>query len=133
MTLEELQLSCRRIYIEDLRLLARLGIYPHEIAAAQEILISASVWVDKKPLGEDIENTVSYATLAEIARRIVRSHHFLVETVVEEMIREIRVLPGVRAGRVDCRIIEWVFVPVSGKYMTVGTYIIRLIPCIKCK
>ena len=95
MTLEELQLSCRRIYIEDLRLLARLGIYPHEI--------SASVWVDKKPLGEDIENTVSYATLAEIARRIVRSHHFLVETVVEEMIREIRVLPGVRAGRVDCR------------------------------
>jgi hypothetical protein len=47
MTLEELQLSCRRIYIEDLRLLARLGIYPHEIAAAQEILISASVWVDK--------------------------------------------------------------------------------------
>ena len=103
MTLEELQLSCRRIYIEDLRLLARLGIYPHEIAAAQEILISASVWVDKKPLGEDIENTVSYATLAEIARRIVRSHHFLVETVVEEMIREIRVLPGVRAGRVDCR------------------------------
>lgn len=41
MTLEELQLSCRRIYIEDLRLLARLGIYPHEIAAAQEILISA--------------------------------------------------------------------------------------------
>ena len=60
MTLEELQLSCRRIYIEDLRLLARLGIYPHEIAAAQEILISASVWVDKKPLGEDIENTVSY-------------------------------------------------------------------------
>ena len=59
--------------------------------------------MDKKPLGEDIENTVSYATLAEIARRIVRSHHFLVETVVEEMIREIRVLPGVRAGRVDCR------------------------------
>lgn len=74
-----------------------------KLAAAQEILISASVWVDKKPLGEDIENTVSYATLAEIARRIVRSHHFLVETVVEEMIREIRVLPGVRAGRVDCR------------------------------
>ena len=31
------------------------------------------------------------------------------------------------------KIIECVFVPVSGKYMAVGTYIIRLIPCIKCK
>ncbi|MCI5850483.1 MAG: dihydroneopterin aldolase [Sutterellaceae bacterium] len=96
--------SLRRIFIENLRLLSRIGIYPREITANQEILISISVWVEKRPAEEDIGKTVNYAELAAIARRNASiGHIFLVETLVENIVRDIRALPGVKAGRVNCR------------------------------
>ncbi len=104
MILEDLALNCRKIFIRDLRLLSRVGIYANEIEQPQAVLVSIEVWVPKTPVGDDIENTVDYDRLADIARDAVQNGHtFLIETLVERMIGRLKTIPSVRAGRVNCR------------------------------
>ncbi|MCG5030192.1 dihydroneopterin aldolase [Mesosutterella sp. OilRF-GAM-744-9] len=103
-TLPEIAAGCIRIFIEDLRVEARLGIYPREINSPQTILVTLEVWIPRARLDDAIENTVNYDDLCDIARQVLQSGHLnLVESAVEKMLARLAAMPGVKAARVCCR------------------------------
>ena len=81
-------MSCRRVFVRDLEVLASLGIYDHEKAARQRVIINIDLVVDetKNPLCDDIANVVSYETVVRnVEAVIVRGHINLAETLAEEI------------------------------------------------
>ena len=103
MTLDQLSLTGNRIFIERLRLQARIGIHPWEIRAPQTVLVSMEVWTSRPASGDDISCTVNYVDLADIARQTFRRHIPLVENAVDEILQRLKRLPKVKAAQVSCR------------------------------
>jgi len=81
-------LSHRRIFIRDLVIPCRIGIYAHEQTGAQRVRINAQLWVREgtAPLADNIENVVSYEHVVDGMRALAaRGHINLVETLAEEI------------------------------------------------
>lgn len=75
-----------RMFIRDLVLLCRIGVYAHEKLRAQRVRINVSMRVqpDVAPRNDDIANVLSYdQVLGEIKRLAAGSHINLVETLAE--------------------------------------------------
>lgn len=86
--LTEPALTYRRIFIRDLVLPCRIGIHTHEKTGAQRVRINAELWVgeDARPLGDSIENVVSYEHVVDGMRSLIaRGHINLVETLAEDI------------------------------------------------
>ncbi len=103
MTFETLAFECNRIFVDRLRLQARIGIHPWEIQSPQTVLVSIEVWTDRLPSDADISGTVNYVCLADIARQTFRKHIPLVETAVAEILERLKRLPRIKAARVSCQ------------------------------
>lgn len=76
----------RRIFIRDLILMARIGVYDFEQETAQRIQVNISIGIDEeKGIGsDDLARTVSYADIVDQVKEIVHKTHFhLVETLAE--------------------------------------------------
>jgi dihydroneopterin aldolase len=105
----------RRVFLRNLEMEARIGIYPHEHAAAQRIRVNVEMGVrddvpDTAPDGvgpDELPRVVDYERVAEVVRRIVRGGHVrLVETLAERIasaaLRDDRVLLArVRVEKLD--------------------------------
>ncbi|MBL8472285.1 MAG: dihydroneopterin aldolase [Rhodocyclaceae bacterium] len=76
------------IFIEDMRVDARVGIYPRERAGAQTLEISMTFGVpDDAARTDDIDATISYADVIERIRDELGRRHFnLLETLGEFVI-----------------------------------------------
>jgi 7,8-dihydroneopterin aldolase/epimerase/oxygenase len=75
-----------RMFIRDLVLLCRIGVYAHEKLRAQRVRINVSMRVqpDVAPRNDDIANVLSYdQVLGEIKRLAAGGHINLVETLAE--------------------------------------------------
>jgi 7,8-dihydroneopterin aldolase/epimerase/oxygenase len=76
------------IHVEQLEVLAHVGVTENERATSQRLTISMSVW-PRRPfaeLGDDIGNTVDYSALAAAARDFVEgSSSALVETLADNL------------------------------------------------
>jgi dihydroneopterin aldolase len=85
----------RHVFVQDLRLMARIGAYAHELAAPQPVRIDIDLGVmddsglpmSRGPVGkDDLSRVVDYARIAATARAIVESGHVrLVETLAERI------------------------------------------------
>ena len=81
----------RRVFVRDLTVQARLGVYPREEAAAQRVVIGIELLVvdDAAPAGvgpDRLERVVDYAAVAERARSVATSGHTrLAETLAERI------------------------------------------------
>ena len=76
----------RHVFVKDLRIEARLGIYPEEKVRPQKIIVNIdlSVREGKDPLSDDIKNVVSYEIVVKKVEEIVASGHVgLAETLAE--------------------------------------------------
>jgi len=73
------------IFIEDLRVEARVGIYPREKAAPQVLELNMTFGVpDTAAERDDIADTIDYAQVIERIREQLSRHHFnLIETLGE--------------------------------------------------
>lgn len=101
---DDLTFTCRRIFVEDLQLEAKIGIYPSEIRAPQTVLVSLEVWLSKSDCGDSIQKTANYDDLADAARQALLAGHInLVETAADRILTAISRMPGVTAARVTCR------------------------------
>lgn len=101
---DDLALTCRRIFVEDLKLETRIGIYPSEIRSPQTVLVTIEVWLDKNDCAEDIRQTANYDDLADAARQVLLPGHInLVETATDRILARVCSMPGVQAARVACR------------------------------
>jgi dihydroneopterin aldolase len=76
----------RHVFVRDLDITARLGIYPHERESPQRIIVNIdlSVKEGEHPLTDDISNVVSYEIVVKKVEAIVAEGHVnLVETLCE--------------------------------------------------
>lgn len=76
------------VYIRDLRIKARIGIYPWEKAIQQQVRIDLEMaWDNMIPAASDkIEDTLNYKTAAQRVVQLVEADHYdLVERLAEEI------------------------------------------------
>ena len=88
-------LRLRHVFLRDLILSARIGIYPHEHTGAQRVRINVDLAVKDEPQGEtdqtltvreELARVVDYEKLANDVRAIVGARHVrLVETLAERI------------------------------------------------
>lgn len=85
----------RHVFLRDLILSARIGIYPHEHTGAQRVRINVDLAVKDEPqaetdltlsVREELARVVDYEKLAHDVRAIVSARHVrLVETLAERI------------------------------------------------
>lgn len=104
-TPESLRFTCRRIFIRNLRLLARIGAYEHERLAPQSVVVNCDLWVrlDASTSARDaLEDVLNYDRAVEVIRSIAaQGHHDLQETLVDRMLDALAALPGVELARLS--------------------------------
>jgi dihydroneopterin aldolase len=80
-----------------------IGIYDHERAAPQRVLIDAELLLSSvsEPTSDDIDDSLNYDVIRETIVKIVASRHFdLQETLARELFDALRMLDGVIGLRV---------------------------------
>ncbi|MGB5212758.1 MAG: dihydroneopterin aldolase [Anderseniella sp.] len=78
----------RHVFVRDLALIARVGIYEHEKRHPQRILVNidCAVLEHGGALEDDIKNVVSYEKVVKNVKTIVQDGHVnLVETLAEKI------------------------------------------------
>lgn len=93
----------RRFILEGLECMCRIGIYDHERAAPQRVLIDAELLLSpvSEPMSDDVDDSLNYNVIRETIVKIVASRHFdLQETLARELFDALRMLDGVIGLRV---------------------------------
>ena len=83
--------------------MCRIGIYDHERATPQRVLIDAELLLSpvSEPMSDDIDDSLNYDVIRETIVKIVASRHFdLQETLARELFDALRMLDGVIGLRV---------------------------------
>ena len=83
--------------------MCRIGIYDHERAAPQRVLIDAELLLSQvsEPMSDDVDDSLNYDVIRETIVKIVASRHFdLQETLARELFDALRMLDGVIGLRV---------------------------------
>ena len=111
--------SLRHVFIRNLELLAKIGIYGHEKIKLQPIRINVDLAVDEGGGGHDrLEEVVDYAEIDGKIRAIVNAGHInLAETLAERIaqacladasvktarirVEKLHALPGAESGGVE--------------------------------
>jgi 7,8-dihydroneopterin aldolase/epimerase/oxygenase len=78
----------RAVFVNDLVLLARIGVHDHELQKQQRIRVSVTLTVPEAaiPIADNLKNVVCYDEIVKSIRSIVNSRHFqLAETLAEEI------------------------------------------------
>ena len=78
----------RHVFVRDLEIEARIGIYPEEKANPQRIIVNIDLSVEEgdDPGSDDISSVVSYELVVKTVERIVAEGHVnLVETLAERI------------------------------------------------
>lgn len=86
------------VYVRDLVLNARIGIYEWEKRIQQKIRIDLEMaWDNRKPAATDnIQDTLNYKTAAQRVQALVDSHHYelverLAETIATTLMQEMQI------------------------------------------
>ncbi len=95
--------AMRHVFVRDLVLSCRIGIYEQEKAEAQRVRINLDLAVreDTRPIGDDYGKVVCYEQIVKKARSIAEDGHVnLVETLAERLAAICLRDPRVRSCRV---------------------------------
>jgi dihydroneopterin aldolase len=93
----------RHVFVRDLVVEARIGIYRHEKKAAQRIRINLDLSVvdDYLADADNVDHVVCYEEVVVETREIIAAGHInLVETLAERVAEQILVMPKVLSVRV---------------------------------
>jgi dihydroneopterin aldolase len=93
----------RHVFVRDLVVEARIGIYRHEKKAAQRIRINLDLSVvdDYLADADNVDHVVCYEQVVVETREIIAAGHInLVETLAERVAEQILVMPKVLSVRV---------------------------------
>ena len=77
-----------RIFVNNLRVQAILGIYPLEREQPQEVVISLEIETEcsKAAASKDLEDCLDYSTLADaVAQLTITGKYLLIETLIEDI------------------------------------------------
>ena len=95
----------RRLFLRDMVVDARIGVYPHEEGVTQRVRVNVDLGVRDEPglaVGRDeLGRTVSYERVVQMVRRLVAAGHVrLVETLAERIAAGVLAEERVRVVRV---------------------------------
>ncbi|SDB70294.1 dihydroneopterin aldolase [Belnapia rosea] len=95
----------RLVFVRGLALQARLGIYPHEKAAPQRVIIGVELAVEDEAApasvgSDDLRRVVNYESVVRAARAAADGHTLLVETLAERIAAAALADPRVVRARV---------------------------------
>jgi 7,8-dihydroneopterin aldolase/epimerase/oxygenase len=93
----------RHMFVHDLVLDCRIGVYPHEHDRPQRVRINLDLGVAEPapPVGDQLAEVVDYAALVERVRNALGERHVnLVETLAEQIAALCLDDPRVRSARV---------------------------------
>ncbi|MBL1420436.1 MAG: dihydroneopterin aldolase [Alphaproteobacteria bacterium] len=79
----------RHVFIHGMKLKASIGIFDHEKARKQMIIIDVDLVVDDVPHDDDIENVVNYKLIVEDIEAYVEAGHVLLVEAMAEKIADI--------------------------------------------
>lgn len=79
----------RHVFIHAMKLKASIGIFDHEKARKQMIIIDVDLTVDDVPHEDDIENVVNYKLIVEDIEAYVEAGHVLLVESMADKIAEI--------------------------------------------
>jgi len=98
---------CRRLFVKDLEVLARIGIHDFELLAAQRLLIDVDLYVSLQatsPKSDSIEEVVDYDFIRQVVlARIQKGHIHLQETLCDELASQFLQNPKVLAVQLSTR------------------------------
>lgn len=87
-----------KVYVRDLKLDARIGIYEWEKRILQKIRVDLEMaWDNRIPAAsDDIKDTLNYKTAARLVAQLVENTHYelverLAETIADTLMRELHV------------------------------------------
>lgn len=96
---------CRKLFLRDFEIQARIGIHDFERAAPQRLLINIDLYVplaDSLPAQDHIQNVVDYDFIRDVVRaRIAQGHIQLQETLCDDVLASLLAHPLVQAARVS--------------------------------
>lgn len=96
-------MATTRIFIQNLELLARIGIHGHEQGMPQPVRINVELEAEASPREDRVEEVVDYETIANAIREIIASGHInLAETLAERIAA--MCLSDARVGKARVRV-----------------------------
>lgn len=98
----ELSARYRCVFLKNLRLSVRIGVFDSEREKPQPVCLNITVWIDEKPpRGDALDEVYDYRQLAAAARSVFTTGHIgLQETAVERIAEVLLKDPRVQAVRV---------------------------------
>jgi len=97
--------QCRRVFLRDWAVHANIGVYSAERNGTQQLILNVDVFVDlaaSTPTRDDLSEVVDYDCIRDVVHaRLARGHINLQETLVDDVVRELLLRPGVMAVRVS--------------------------------
>jgi dihydroneopterin aldolase len=103
---EALAPKTRRIFFNDLEVIANIGFHDFEIGVGQRLLISIDILIDDASfaLDDQVHSAWNYDNVRSDAVRLAQAQHYnLQETLVSAIYKAIAARAGVKALRVSAR------------------------------
>ena len=101
----DLALNCRRLFLRNHTVDARIGAHDFEKLGPQRIVFNVELFVPysaSTPTQDDLAEVVDYDFIREvIARRVAQGHIVLQETLCDDLMRELIAHPQVQAVRLS--------------------------------
>lgn len=99
--------NCRRLFLRGLTVQARIGIHPHELQAAQRLIIDVDLYVSlagTRVQDDQLSEVVDYDFVRTLVHsRVAQGHINLQETLCDDLLTRLLAHPGVLAARVATR------------------------------
>ena len=103
--LDDLALSCRKLFLRRLEVLAHIGAHDFEKGVKQRLWIDVELYVPYEhatPRQDRLHEVVDYDYVREVvAQRIAQGHVELQETLCDDLADRLLAHPGVRALRLS--------------------------------
>jgi 7,8-dihydroneopterin aldolase/epimerase/oxygenase len=97
--------ECRKLFLRDFEVQARIGVHDFELTAPQRLLINVDLYVpltQTLPTHDQIHDVVDYDFIRDVVRtRIAKGHINLQETLCDDVLATLLEHPLVRAARVS--------------------------------
>jgi 7,8-dihydroneopterin aldolase/epimerase/oxygenase len=102
---ENLQISCRRLFLRNYEVWVNIGVHDFEKKAEQRVVMNIDLYVPlalSTPQQDELDEVVDYDFIrSTIARRIAKGHIHLQETLCDEISATLLAHPKVKAVRVS--------------------------------
>ncbi len=103
--MDELRLSCRKLFLRRHEVQAHIGAHDFEKGVTQRLWIDVELWVPLErstPSLDSLHEVVDYDFVrAEVALRLRQGHVELQETLCDDLAQRLLAHPGVRAVRLS--------------------------------